>query len=69
MEENNMDKVYKLLTTHWKLPKPELVISLSGGYLDENNEDIEAIFITFITGLLRTMKVKGEMIIIHDIQK
>ena len=42
MEE--MDAVYKLLTEHWKLPKPQLVISICGGNVAGKTEDYFDLF-------------------------
>ena len=66
--KSNMDKVYKLLTTHWQLTEPELVISLTGGYLDDDNEDVEEIMEEFTDNLSKTVNAKSEMLIFLIIQ-
>ena len=42
----DMDAIYDLLTKHWKLPEPQLVISICGGNQTAETEDIMKLFDT-----------------------
>ena len=60
MDEDKLVDVYTLLNEHWKLPEPDLVISITGGQLGSGNT---ADMFTFMANLLESTKNSSNQLI------
>ena len=62
MDEDKLGHVYTLLSEHWKLPEPELVISITSGKFDPWKK---ADMYPFLANLMETTKNSSISLVKH----